>query len=62
MEQKRRSTDGHVLFEPVKVSGSVQASNCDSYDEYVKIKKKTSPYICLIRSRCSIESCFFFFG
>ena len=41
MEQKRRSTDGHVLFEPVKVSGGVQASNCDSYDEYVKIKKKT---------------------
>ena len=41
MEQKRKSTDGHVLFEPVKVSGGVQASNCDSYDEYVKIKKKT---------------------
>ena len=60
MEQKRRSTDGHVLFEPVEVSGGVQASNCDSYDEYVKTKKKkTSPYICLIRSRCRIESFFF---
>ena len=45
MEQKRRSTDGHVLFEPVEVSGVVQASNYDSYDEYVKTKKKKPHHI-----------------